>query len=614
MRERPIPYLIELALQFRWVKTFLYYYNAILYSRCFLSSFIALLIFVLCYLYPLRTGAYSLQLFNFQYDTINISQALINPTYVRLLLVTAFLSIPPAVQLILDSWKLFSQDAQDQIEFFGFTLVVVASAAPNTFLFFMLDGIRDAHKVTDQMVYLWMALSRIQLVTLNLGMLSQLFGHRAKYANNDSLSFLRFNIEKRTVNIMILLMIYGICFVLNGRNVKWSLLNLIGILAWLLALLLIALMLFRVLYSLTIQAFNQKQFRTHHHVSDFMFSLGFLSFMVIQTAFTVYASESHFSVHSVVRFLISTLATEIFLLVIVIVIPGMKNRRLAEIKHEQLQTRLNLIRYVSHEMRTPLNTVTMGMNILKGEIIEVSGLSNAGLETRSRSPGSTINGDEPLESNRKLSNDEHGGIMHIEKSASGFFFDKSKNRQKFIDMLDTVNQVTESTSVAVATLDDLLTFDKIDEKKLVIEVEELNPWKLLLDTSKPFSINASLKNINFRVILADSPEFLRVECIKGDAFKLAQVIRNLLSNAIKFTPENGTVDVSLKLWESVERGRNVRFSVKDTGAGISKQNMKKLFGQYVQFNAGQLQKGKGSGLGLWITKSKCRVQRIENVL
>ncbi|RYH20865.1 ATP-binding protein [archaeon] len=48
----------------------------------------------------------------------------------------------------------------------------------------------------------------------------------------------------------------------------------------------------------------------------------------------------------------------------------------------------------------------------------------------------------------------------------------------------------------------------------------------------------------------------------------------------------------------------VRISVTDTGAGISVQNQKKLFGQYVQFNAAQLQQGKGSGLGLWITKSK----------
>lgn len=41
-----------------------------------------------------------------------------------------------------------------------------------------------------------------------------------------------------------------------------------------------------------------------------------------------------------------------------------------------------------------------------------------------------------------------------------------------------------------------------------------------------------------------------------------------------------------------------------TGAGISKENQRKLFGQYVQFDAGALQKGGGSGLGLWISKGE----------
>jgi signal transduction histidine kinase len=47
----------------------------------------------------------------------------------------------------------------------------------------------------------------------------------------------------------------------------------------------------------------------------------------------------------------------------------------------------------------------------------------------------------------------------------------------------------------------------------------------------------------------------------------------------------------------------VRISVADTGVGISIENQAKLFGQYVQFDAAALQRGKGSGLGLWISKS-----------
>jgi signal transduction histidine kinase len=57
-----------------------------------------------------------------------------------------------------------------------------------------------------------------------------------------------------------------------------------------------------------------------------------------------------------------------------------------------------------------------------------------------------------------------------------------------------------------------------------------------------------------------------------------------------------------------------RFSVSDTGVGISKENQRKLFGQYVQFDAAALQHGKGSGLGLWISKSKLLILLLRIIL
>ena len=58
--------------------------------------------------------------------------------------------------------------------------------------------------------------------------------------------------------------------------------------------------------------------------------------------------------------------------------------------------------------------------------------------------------------------------------------------------------------------------------------------------------------------------------------------------------------------EALEEGTAglLRIHVTDTGAGISKQHQAKLFSPYIQFNAGKLQKGQGSGLGLWISRSK----------
>jgi signal transduction histidine kinase len=108
--------------------------------------------------------------------------------------------------------------------------------------------------------------------------------------------------------------------------------------------------------------------------------------------------------------------------------------------------------------------------------------------------------------------------------------------------------------------------------------------------------------------------------VRGDRFKLNQVLRNFLSNALKFCRrDDGEVSVLVQHFEkkahlirrigshgpSVASVRDfVRVSVVDNGCGISKANQQRLFGQYVQFNAGALQKGGGSGLGLWIAKSE----------
>ena len=118
------------------------------------------------------------------------------------------------------------------------------------------------------------------------------------------------------------------------------------------------------------------------------------------------------------------------------------------------------------------------------------------------------------------------------------------------------------------------------------------------------------------------------ECVINiDPHQLSQVIRNLVSNALKFTNKPGlvkvTVDVvprSMYVMSSKNAAKNnkvsvgiispdmsrsshfLRLTVTDFGAGISEQNQAKLFKGIIQFNPGKLQEGKGTGLGLYISK------------
>jgi len=98
--------------------------------------------------------------------------------------------------------------------------------------------------------------------------------------------------------------------------------------------------------------------------------------------------------------------------------------------------------------------------------------------------------------------------------------------------------------------------------------------------------------------------------LEVDKPKISQVLRNLVSNAIKFSPPGSDVTVHTSVTKDKSKsdqndGRsmlNLRISVEDSGAGMSPENQLKLFKTIIQFHPGLLQEGKGSGLGLFISK------------
>lgn len=96
---------------------------------------------------------------------------------------------------------------------------------------------------------------------------------------------------------------------------------------------------------------------------------------------------------------------------------------------------------------------------------------------------------------------------------------------------------------------------------------------------------------------------LRHHCL-GDQYRLRQVISNLVSNACKFTPFNGELSLTLNVCDDpIDMDMyNVRITVADSGVGMTEHDQASLFQPYKQFSPGQLQEGKGSGLGLSIAK------------
>ncbi len=85
--------------------------------------------------------------------------------------------------------------------------------------------------------------------------------------------------------------------------------------------------------------------------------------------------------------------------------------------------------------------------------------------------------------------------------------------------------------------------------------------------------------------------------VQGDTYKLSQVLANLVDNAIKYTPDGGTITISL-----FQEGNWARLEVSDTGIGIAPENIPQLFDRFYRVDKGRSREGGGTGLGLAIVK------------
>lgn len=150
----------------------------------------------------------------------------------------------------------------------------------------------------------------------------------------------------------------------------------------------------------------------------------------------------------------------------------------------------------------------------------------------------------------------------------------------------------------VSLINDILDMSKIEAEKFELSFSSFDFEKLIENIANITNVRAEEKKIEFVVnIAADVPSF-----IYCDEIRLSQVITNLLTNAIKFTPEKGTVKLSIVKTEEENDEIILRFEVLDTGIGISKQQQKQLFTSFNQADASISQKYGGTGLGLAISK------------
>ncbi len=140
-------------------------------------------------------------------------------------------------------------------------------------------------------------------------------------------------------------------------------------------------------------------------------------------------------------------------------------------------------------------------------------------------------------------------------------------------------------------VNDILDVSRLDTDTMRFEMEKLNTVEILdeiVEDMKPVIEN---KNIKF---ISQIPKTL--PSIMGDRFRLSQVLKNLFVNAIKFT-DNGSISIITE-----KKNDHILIKIIDSGIGISKDEVKKVFNKFYQAYTGDDRKNEGTGLGLFICK------------
>lgn len=167
-----------------------------------------------------------------------------------------------------------------------------------------------------------------------------------------------------------------------------------------------------------------------------------------------------------------------------------------------------------------------------------------------------------------------------------------------LEQKENLKLVKSSALKLLDIVNSILDFSKINSGKMKVESVEFNFKELYNEIVRISTMKALDNKLEFKSKIDDAiPEILI-----GDPIKLKQILDNLIDNAIKFT-KYGTVSLIIEKGETIDKKVNLKFYVKDTGIGIDKKDIGKLFTNFSQIeNKSYTKKPTGTGLGLCICK------------
>jgi len=162
-----------------------------------------------------------------------------------------------------------------------------------------------------------------------------------------------------------------------------------------------------------------------------------------------------------------------------------------------------------------------------------------------------------------------------------------------------LNMISSSSAHLLGIINDVLDMSEIDTGRFELENVPLSIRNTLKKVSGAVHDMVESKKQAFEVRIGDGMSHSYI----ADDLRLTQVLSNLLSNAIKFTPEGGKITLSADVAGQNETTDSIRFTISDTGIGMSADQQRRLFSAFEQADGGASRRYGGTGLGLAISQS-----------
>ncbi len=166
------------------------------------------------------------------------------------------------------------------------------------------------------------------------------------------------------------------------------------------------------------------------------------------------------------------------------------------------------------------------------------------------------------------------------------------------EQTEFVEHMNQSAKVLLSVISDVLDISKIESGKLQLENASFDLRRTVESVVDTYTAFADKKGLKIEIYISDEVP----KDVFGDSIRLRQVIANLVDNAVKFTDE-GRVFIEVWVKSKNEDMMKLAFSIKDTGIGISEENINNLFLPFSQADSSLTRKFGGSGLGLSICKN-----------